>query len=1092
VSRRLTRLAALATATALSLPSPAMAYDLTSKQYFSTGSTDAETINGNDLPNVIFSQPAYDAVAGPVIDSITPLIPGVTNAGDVQSPAFSPDGRRVAFSSTQDFGFGSSGRQVYIRDLDTGAYTAVSRLADGTPDGTEADRPAFSPDGRHVAFESLRAGVRQIVEKDLDTGIIRLVSETGGNILNPPAPGNGDSFNPQYSPDGQAIVFETLAENLIGDPNPSGDPRQIVLKKGWALVGNASGEPLLLSVTSNGSPGGSTSRIRADGFETLAPVFTPDGGKVVFSSSGLLPDSSFRDVYRATTVAPVTVSHMSVNVSGTVSNSDDYMSSIAPDGMHSVFVSTSTNFNSFDTLPNQSVYTSYPDNLSTDVWSKYVPSGQSLLLNAVGTHKLARYAPDEEALYWLGDGDVDYAPGGTSKQQLYVKGLDPDGKDPIHIVSKTLAGAPANDHILDYIVSPDGRTVLVKTAATNLAPDSDSVAEWFVIKLKPGSVNSDNIYGKGGDDVLISTGYGILYGGAGADLLIGGNITYASYFNSPAAVTVDLSTGTGIGGDADGDRLVSIYGIYGSSHSDTLIGDDNNNTLFGLAGSDHFDGKGGVDTVSYGSSGAGVTIDLQNGSSGGEADGDTYVGIEIIDGSVHNDTLIGDANANILEGGAGDDTLEGRLGNDTLNGGDGTDTAVYPGPARRYTLTASGMDYTITDGAVTGNVGTDTIKNIEKLAFSDGTINLTGPDVLPANKAPAIAAPASLPVAIFDPAAYPNLPKNTLTVTATDPDGDPLSISVVTPPVHGTLTAGAAAGSYVYVAKTPFTGTDSVTFRATDAYGATSDATVSLVPASVSVKGGAGNDSFKGTGGVDVLDGGAGNDTLSGEGGNDTLAGGTGNDSLSGGAGNDRLDGGAGTDSMTGGTGDDVYVVDAAGDKVVELPNAGTDRVDASIAYTLPANVENLTVTGSAALAGTGNGLANRIVGNAGKNVLKGLGGNDVLTGGGGADKLSGGSGTDTFVYQKTTDSRAGKSRRDTVTDFAKGDKIDLSAIDADTKKAGNQAFRWLGSKAFDGKPAALRFRKRILQADVDGNRKADLEIAIPGKAAVGKTSVKR
>jgi Ca2+-binding RTX toxin-like protein len=402
------------------------------------------------------------------------------------------------------------------------------------------------------------------------------------------------------------------------------------------------------------------------------------------------------------------------------------------------------------------------------------------------------------------------------------------------------------------------------------------------------------------------------------------------------------------------------------------------------------------------------------------------------------------------------------------------------------------MNYKITDGASTGNVGTDTLIGIEKLSFFDGTINLTGPDVLPANKAPAIAAPASLPVAIFDPVAFPNLPKNILTVTATDPDGDPAAVAVKTPPVHGTITAGATAGTFVYVAKAPFSGTDSVTFTATDAYGASADATVSLVPASVSVKGGAGNDSLKGSGGGDVLDGGAGNDTLSGEGGNDTLAGGTGNDSLSGGAGNDRLDGGSGTDSMTGGTGDDVYVVDNAGDTVVELPNAGTDRVEASIAYTLPTNVENLTVTGSAALAGTGNGLANRIVGNAGKNTLKGLGGNDELTGGGAADKLSGGSGSDTFVYLKTTDSRAGKTRRDTIADFAKGDRVDLSAIDANPKKAGNQAFRWLGGKAFDGKPAALRFSKRILQADVDGNRKADLEIAIPGKATVGKSSVRR
>jgi Ca2+-binding RTX toxin-like protein len=93
--------------------------------------------------------------------------------------------------------------------------------------------------------------------------------------------------------------------------------------------------------------------------------------------------------------------------------------------------------------------------------------------------------------------------------------------------------------------------------------------------------------------------------------------------------------------------------------------------------------------------------------------------------------------------------------------------------------------------------------------------------------------------------------------------------------------------------------------------------------------------------------------------------------------GNDTLDGGAGADNMAGGTGNDTYVVDNGGDTVTELANQGTDTVMAGISYMLGANVENLTLTGSAAIDGTGNGLDNVIRGNSGANTLAGGAGND-------------------------------------------------------------------------------------------------------------------
>ncbi|WP_279306465.1 glycoside hydrolase family 113 [Microvirga solisilvae] len=163
-----------------------------------------------------------------------------------------------------------------------------------------------------------------------------------------------------------------------------------------------------------------------------------------------------------------------------------------------------------------------------------------------------------------------------------------------------------------------------------------------------------------------------------------------------------------------------------------------------------------------------------------------------------------------------------------------------------------------------------------------------------------------------------------------------------------------------------------------------------------------------GTEGADSLAGAAGPDTLNGAGGNDTLNGGDGADSLTGGAGDDHLLGGAGIDRMIGGTGNDRYVVDHVSDVVTENANEGTDIVESSVAWTLGANTENLTLTGSADINGTGNVLNNVLTGNAGSNLLSGGAGNDTLDGGANAagkiDTLSGGANDDTYIVRSTSD----------------------------------------------------------------------------------------
>jgi Ca2+-binding RTX toxin-like protein len=136
---------------------------------------------------------------------------------------------------------------------------------------------------------------------------------------------------------------------------------------------------------------------------------------------------------------------------------------------------------------------------------------------------------------------------------------------------------------------------------------------------------------------------------------------------------------------------------------------------------------------------------------------------------------------------------------------------------------------------------------------------------------------------------------------------------------------------------------------------------------------------------------------------------------LTGNDGDNVLNGGAGGDTMIGGNGNDTYVVDSTGDKVIET-GSGHDKVLSYQTFSLTAagSTEDLTLLGSKAINGTGNGLANAITGNAAANILSGGDGNDTLIGGGGTDTLTGGNGADQFRF-------TGLGALDTVKDFHSG-----------------------------------------------------------------------
>lgn len=422
------------------------------------------------------------------------------------------------------------------------------------------------------------------------------------------------------------------------------------------------------------------------------------------------------------------------------------------------------------------------------------------------------------------------------------------------------------------------------------------------------------------------------------------------------------SSSTQINGTAGNDTLV------GGSGNDTIVALAGDDILTGAGGADTLDGGDGVDRASYASSAAGVVVDLQAGTgAGGDAAGDTLIGIENLTGSAFADQLSGNAGANDLIGGAGNDILRGLAGADTLDGGTGADRMEGGDGNDLYYMDDAGD--TIVELANNGLGGTDTVRstvnvvlatNVENATLLGGALNATGnsgANVLIGNEL-----------------------NNIL-------DGG-----------SGSDTLQGGLGSDIYFVNTSSDIVTELVDGGFDEIRSTNSRTLDANVESLLLLGTA---AINGTGNSldNLITGNSAINVLSGAGGADTLNGGGGNDTLKGGAGADVLDGQAGADRMEGGDGNDVFNVDDIGDVIVEYSNAGLGGVDlvrSTISFTLGSNVENLTLLGTAA-NGTGTNSANILIGNASANILSGLGGNDNLQGDAGDDRLIGGTGSDTI-----------------------------------------------------------------------------------------------
>jgi Ca2+-binding RTX toxin-like protein len=559
-----------------------------------------------------------------------------------------------------------------------------------------------------------------------------------------------------------------------------------------------------------------------------------------------------------------------------------------------------------------------------------------------------------------------------------------------------------------------------------------------------GSTLNDNLTGFTGNDTLVGgTGNDTLIGNDGNDVLNGG--------------VGDDSMDGGMGNDLYIVSAVTQLGADAITDSGSTLGGASNvdeirytgTTAGNLVLSTNISG---IERVVIGTGTAASAVSTGTGAININAQAvanATQTGLNII-GNAGTNNIFGTNYNDIIDGGAGIDSLNGGLGNDVLTGGLGIDTFVINGGIDSVTdLGQGGADIIRVAAGATANVTINTAWTATAASVNSGIENITTNGL-------------AVNLALVTAGNGFNVRNNGAATTLT---GSALNDTLNGGTGNDILVGGAGSDSmlggngndiFIVAAVAQITGdtidgganTDEIRFTSATAStltlssniynveniiigtGTTPAAAVTTGTTALNV------DASALTYGVSIT-GNAGANQLTGSGFADTLNGGTGNDTLIGGSGNDSLNGGAGNDSMIGGDGNDTYVVDSTTDVVVEtnsvVGSGGTDLIQSSVTYTLGNNVENLTLTGTTAINGTGNALDNFITGNTGNNNLVGNDGSDTLDGGAGVDTLSGGfgndqltggAGNDVFLFNTLPNKI---TNYDTITDFTIGDKINLS-----------------------------------------------------------------
>ena len=551
----------------------------------------------------------------------------------------------------------------------------------------------------------------------------------------------------------------------------------------------------------------------------------------------------------------------------------------------------------------------------------------------------------------------------------------------------TMSGGAGND---TYVVDNPGDT-LIEAAGEGIDLVNASVTFTLAANVEQLTLlGSAAINGKGNalDNVIVgNAGANTLDGAAGNDSLAGGAGNDIYVVDSTADVvteaagagtdTVQSTVSWTLGLNVENLTLLGSASVNASGNSlvNVLTGNIGANTLDGGAGADTMSGGAGDDTyvvdnaadatIETASAGTDTVQASLSWSLAANIEKLILTGAAAINGTGNalDNVLTGNGANNTLTGGAGNDTLDGGLGNDTMLGGAGNDTYVVNAATDVVTeITGEGTDTVLS--AVTWTLGS----NVENLTLTGAaSVNATG---------------------------------NTLTNVLTGNSG----ANVLNGGTGAdTMIGGAGNDNYVVdntadlVTELANEGVDSVTSSVTYTLGGNVE---NLTLTGTTAINGVGN----------ALD--------------NVLTGNSANNMLSGGAGNDTLDGGLGNDTMVGGAGNDTYFVNVSTDVVTELANEGMDTVVSAVAWTLASNLENLTLTGSAAVNGTGNVGANALSGNAGANTLAGAEGNDTYNGGAGNDKL-----IDTSLTSNDTYLWGAGSGIDTVTDSGGAlDHVDIFA----------------------------------------------------------------